>query len=687
MKLTGHFKILYFVITVLLLSSCKKDKEEEPLIDPFLEVTGFEEVEPANFKVFAQIKEKGSLPILEYGFMFSDEPTLYYSSDRIDQIDGNPGEKFETSFERILEKGKNYYLQAFVRTQKDITYSPVFRFEAGDPPSFQYFDSSFPEQVYYGDTVTITGKFLPKSLDDINAKFHLINAELFNLTDTSFSYTIPIDIFFGGEYRTKGFVLKLRIKGQHSEIYQKLKFRPAEFPEYTEVSMAEIWELPGNYLFSTNYHINGLEGTELYGSYSVHYLEDNRITFSPNFVPNTNEPTLGIYLRDSTYTARHIKIRTAEFLPGQQRTVTKSNQSITVNSRDFNAFVKTGNQLIIDTPGQVIANVIKADSENISFTLHLTAPLQGRTFNLYGYNQNVKGEVPLKITYQAPAYPISYLDISSDENFVASAVAFSQNNKIHVITDIGSFIYNVSEKRTTTRGALPNGFSEASVFKVFFNGKYYFSNVPTTEGAVNAVPLFAYDPTSAQSSSPGYLPKSGRILSSFVLGEKMYYEVGYIHGYEYIEELWTWNGKYNSEWELIRSNNLPEPDFYDAGKVFEWEGRILRFIQQYDSSKEVIVDKLERFNPQTFTWELMQSFPEKFDNTYRAFSTEAGVYLTNGNEFYLFNPTNLSIKSLGRTNDYNFIPESLVYVDTKFYYVNRDGTALIYELDLDLLEP
>ncbi|WP_439490586.1 hypothetical protein [Algoriphagus sp.] len=687
MQLNSYLKVFIFILAVLLSTSCKKDKEEEPLIIPFLEVIGIEEVEPARFAISAQIKENGSLPILEYGFLFSDESSLFYSSDRIHQAEGDPGERFESSFEKILVKDKNYYIQAFVRTQNDITYSPIYRFVGGDPPGFQYLGSSFPAQVYYGDTVTVRGKYLPASLDSINVKFNMMNAELFNLTDSSFSYTIPIDIFFGGQYRTEGFVLKLRMNGNHSEIHQKFKFRPAVFPEYTEVSMAEIWELPGNYLFSSNYQVNGLEDTELYGSYTIHNVEDDKISFSPKFVPNTNEPTLGINIRDSTYTIRHVKIRTAEFAPDQKRTITTYNQTVTANARDFNAFVKNGNYLIIDTPDQVVANVTKADAESISFAFHLSAPISGRTFNLYGYNQGVKGKVPLEITYNLPAYPVSYLDTDSEETLLFSAMSFTHNKKMHVLSDLGSFIYDVPGKRTTYKGNLPHIFSEVSVFRAFLNGKYYFSNNSSHGGLVNAVSLFQYDPNSGISTSAGYLPMSGRVLGSFVSGDHMYYEVSYLHGDGYIEELWAWNGIYNSEWKLIRRNTLSEPGLYDVGKIFEWQGQNLRFIQYYDAPKDKVMDKLDRYNSETNTWETMHTFPGKFDVSFRAFSTESGVYLSNGNEFYLFSPASLTVKYLGKTDNYDIFTESLSYEEGKFYYINKNGNALINELDPAFLTP
>ena len=165
----------------------------------------------------------------------------------------------------------------------------------------------------------------------------------------------------------------------------------------------------------------------------------------------------------------------------------------------------------------------------------------------------------------------------------------------------------------------------------------------------------------------------------------MYYEVSYTEGYDYVQELWAWNGLYNSEWELLKREKLVEPDLYGVGKNFEWQGRNYRFIQYYDAAKDLFLDRLERFNSKTNNWDFMNSFPAKFDVDFKAFSSNEGVYLSNGNEFYLFNPVSLTVKYLGKSNNYDLFPQTLVYVDGKFYYVKQNGNALIYELDLSLL--
>ncbi|WP_339864885.1 hypothetical protein [uncultured Algoriphagus sp.] len=682
---TTRNQLFRLLLVSTLLFSCKKDNEEEPLVDPFLVITGVNEIEPALFEVVAKLEESGSLPILEHGFLFSDESILYYSGDQIFQAEGNPGQSFDLSFEKIVEKGKNYYLQAFVRTQIGITYSPVFKFVGGDPPSFKYVRSIFPELLYFGDTVTIVGKYLPNSLDSINVKYDLINADLFNLTDSSFSYTIPTDVPFGGNYREDGFEMKLRINKVHSDLYQDFRFRPAEFPEYTEVSMSEVWKLSGKYLYWIFLSMHAEEETELYGNYTLHNVSHDTISFSPNFVPNTNEPTLGFYIRDSNYVTRHIKIRTSEFAPGQKRLITTPNETITVNAKDFNTFVKGGNQLIIDTPGQVLTYVTQADPESISFSFNLEGPIKSRKFNLYGYNQKVKGKVPLEITYNTPAFPISYVNSSGDELLLDEALAFAYGKEMHIISNTSSYKYDIATKSSSQLGQPHNSFNQPSLFRASLNGKFYYSNEPQFHGLVNYTELFEYNPLTGQSTTVGYLPMSGRVTGSFVEDDRMYYEVSYTEGYDYVQELWAWNGLYNSEWELLKREKLVEPDLYGVGKNFEWQGRNYRFIQYYDAAKDLFLDRLERFNSKTNNWDFMNSFPAKFDVDFKAFSSNEGVYLSNGNEFYLFNPVSLTVKYLGKSNNYDLFPQTLVYVDGKFYYVKQNGNALIYELDLSLL--
>ena len=673
-----------FLLVLIAMASCREESEG-PVIAPSLVIEDFEIVKDGTYKVAARVEDIGSLPISEHGFLFADQPNLDYPTDILWKSQDEADEIFETTFEEALAKDSVFYLQAFAKTAAGISVSPIFTFKSTGLPPYVVERITYPDSVYFGDTVVVHGKYFPKSLEEIQVKFGYTSQYAVSLTDSTFGFVVPYSMEFREDSRKVGFPFSIIIGAIRTEHQERFNFRYAKFPPLTEVSMAELWKLPGQYLYGQ--HLHGLLVHEEGGYFEQYNPTDTLIQLRPvNHVWSRN-PKVQMLIRDSLYTLDHIRVKKAEFLPGQKVTINQYNQLLTVNSRDFNVFSENYNSVIADDPDLIHPFFTSVAPDQVSFHLGLKGPLNSRKFNVYSYNFEEKGTVPLEVTYSLPVIPIGYAGPPESEIYSSNMTGFLVDNVIHLISPFGNFGFDLKSNTHSWGAYANNSFVGLSSFRVEFNGKLYFSNSPIYSGVENATQMFVYNPATKTTESSNYLPLDGHIVGSFVSGNRMFYQVVTNESEKPVSHLFAWNGNYNSAWEKISSTQLDADWLHSRPVDFQWQGQNFRFVNSYDLVKEQALDKFERFNTQTYTWEFVKSFPFRMDGEFLAFPSEKGVYLTNGIKFYLFNPVNFDYQFLGENRGPVPAPKTLVYKNGSFYYLSDDALSLVQQLDIALLKP
>jgi hypothetical protein len=149
---------LLFALVLILTSTCTKDDEEQkpfPRIQT-LEVTNISE-NGATFR--GQIHSTSGEAIIEHGFVWSQSVDLININNNDKILLGSfPGTgSFEAHINTTLEKGKKYYVKAYIKTANYLVYGVDVSFVSlgSEAPIITDFE---PKNATWGDTLTIKGK-------------------------------------------------------------------------------------------------------------------------------------------------------------------------------------------------------------------------------------------------------------------------------------------------------------------------------------------------------------------------------------------------------------------------------------------------------------------------------------------------------------------------------------------------
>lgn len=184
-----------FALCLMAFNSCDK---ESPRPYPEVSTLSVSDITPQGFWAHGMIENKGSLEILEMGFMYSLNPLFSESSsekviaDKIVQSG-----KFSVMVESALLPKELYYVRAYVKTADHMVFGPSIeaRSQGGKSPEITGFS---PEMGVPGDTLILKGRHF--SFSSIGNKLRLDNVQVVivpNSTDTTIHFVIPPGVTYG----------------------------------------------------------------------------------------------------------------------------------------------------------------------------------------------------------------------------------------------------------------------------------------------------------------------------------------------------------------------------------------------------------------------------------------------------------------------------------------------------------
>ena len=201
---TKIFLLIIFATTFL---SCKKEKNSDPVVSTYLANS----LSAFTCYVKAQVSEKGSYDILDYGFIYSQSNSslsIDYGT-KISLGKTLATDTFSTTIalDNYQYLNSIYYVRAYLTNTKGTVYGSILSFQ----PLVLSVYSVFPFSGKVGDSITIIGNNFSSNPNDNFVKFNSTIAKVLKATTTKIIVAVPSGIqidYYGSNiviYVGKGF--------------------------------------------------------------------------------------------------------------------------------------------------------------------------------------------------------------------------------------------------------------------------------------------------------------------------------------------------------------------------------------------------------------------------------------------------------------------------------------------------
>lgn len=175
--------IFLFVISLLILSHCKKDNST-PRSYPRLRNTIVSDVTEKGARFTADLYSVGTEKIIEYGFVWGAfDPNIRFSDRVLLGSCDTPG-VYSAYISSSLIKDRKYIVKPYVQTADHVVYGlPMSFISLGSSAPFIY--SFYPQTAEWLDTITIKGKNISHVASENIVKLNQTICETIGSTDTT----------------------------------------------------------------------------------------------------------------------------------------------------------------------------------------------------------------------------------------------------------------------------------------------------------------------------------------------------------------------------------------------------------------------------------------------------------------------------------------------------------------------
>ena len=250
-----NFKEGYIIISITLaLTSvgffgCKEDEIPE---FPILTMNTIEVRPNSGALLTGKIENIGKDQIVEVGFIWSESSPGPTEETAIPKEISFPEDLGHvTHFITSLKNGERYYCRLYIKTEENVFYSASKEFvsQGSEPPVIE---SIVPNEVNFGDTVTIHGKYFGISVEDFVIKANSDSMEILSRSDTAIRAIIPF-LSMDNSYFADG-DLEIRVSkyGQSSEKYEM----EIQAPVITGMSHDNVYTAYEYQIFGRGFHPN-----------------------------------------------------------------------------------------------------------------------------------------------------------------------------------------------------------------------------------------------------------------------------------------------------------------------------------------------------------------------------------------------------------------------------------------------
>lgn len=188
-----NYKVILFFTLVTVFISCKKE-----IRNPVIKTAKVSPISAGAFYVKAEIIEKGSYPVLEYGFVYSNSDLFDIQSGTKLMLGTDPAavDTFSATLpfsNSLYGPHPTYYIKAYLTNKNGTVYGDIL----SATPLTLTMGAVSPTYGRDGDTITITGQNFSPDLSGNIVKFNTVVAKVISASSTKLKVIIPEGIIIG----------------------------------------------------------------------------------------------------------------------------------------------------------------------------------------------------------------------------------------------------------------------------------------------------------------------------------------------------------------------------------------------------------------------------------------------------------------------------------------------------------
>jgi len=420
-----HFPLLLIAFIVF---SCENESLS-PRINPQFGIALIQEVSASGVQFGATIYEFGSEPIIEYGFVFSPlgDPKLH-NADFV-RGTGTPERYFELEANSSLEKGRTYFVAAYLKTENATLYSKEVSFQSQGSEGFLVESVEWP-LLFKGveERVRIKGEKFSSIKSNYSAEINGIKMDVELIDSENFEIIIPEDFHLRIAGQNVPTAMKVRIAGKEFFGVYNSRFVEPSFDqaELKSLTFTDTFQIEGQNLLFAPIELT-VDGVPR----DIISIDSEKLTFQAYNVSNppansTKSPVISMKARGLSYELGKLYTLKAPEIDNTSVRLSKSSRLV-LNGRNFIPSVVNFNNLI-DQYGEKFGDLIGASPNQVQYGISLIPNrklnLKIKNFDLYSNPVSVEITDPLIPLRKGPK------EISN----------FSQ--KGIVISDMGYYINN-----------------------------------------------------------------------------------------------------------------------------------------------------------------------------------------------------------------------------------------------------
>ncbi|MCH6201465.1 hypothetical protein MMU07_17925 [Aquiflexum sp. LQ15W] len=585
------------VLTVSFFYSCQKEEDVKPATNPRFSVAEIQETNTQGISVAANVFDYGSDEIIEYGFAVSAFPEPKIQPLSVTKMLGKPELFFQMVITTILKKDVNYWVAAYIKTNKNIVYSQPVSFVSTGSGGFFVEKINFNNEVYFGDTVEVIGNNFSSGISAKNVKIAVYEAEIISGSETHLKFIIPSELV--ALINTKTTELSIFISD--TEIQREFKrvfvFKDPIFDvkNIRNVNFRDLYQITGKYFFSSDLIVK-LSGIPV----SPTTIEDNIIEIPVYSLSSAiQNPNVTVEIRGKEFALGQLFLLNPTQLDPNQSVVIDFGQPVIFRGNNFGPDLEGFNKLFDEFGNEYPFQTVSIEENSMEIIFDHNKIYPDRIGKLFVQNFGINTTNSMDFKIQSPFLLKGYINNEFNPNSLDGVTIdnkgyFMANNKICFIDFNNDFQF----QEITT---LPSDYNFYSFLKSF-HGKIYFGSGEDEMGN-DVRSFYSFDPFSNQVVKLADLPEYlGNPISIFPLNKNIIFEGNYYR--ISLEDQGNTQARYsysieNNTWEKIDDKSFP--GFFGRNPrdyVFQKGGEIFAI-----QPRDYLTDKiLKRLDKTTLEW-------------------------------------------------------------------------------------
>jgi hypothetical protein len=599
-------RIIIAVFSAWILISCSED-EVVPRTNPRFSVAFVQTVDASGVEFAANMVDYGSEEILEHGFVFGSGGSLSVESSEIVRASGSPASEFRLKATYGMKAGDEMIVSAFIKTESGVVYSLPYSFVSQGSDGFVFERYEVPSQVYFGDTIRVFAKFLPRSFNQYSVEMQGKPAVIAKVGEGYFDFLIPRQLSFEEQGNLlEVFSTDFMIAGKALHLEIPLDFKDAEFAigEAQEINYSEDLVIYGRYLGDEIPVVSYVDKSGEKSILMVESVSDDQITVDLTAYFEETQPELELTIRGKTVKLDGlVKLRESKIDPGQTSSFYEWGGYLTITGENFNPHSPEYNRLEFSKEF-LKYNIVSVTPTEMEITYEYDYGKHGyRTADLYMTNAGIKSSNSVVIEWTAASIPIL---MTWDDPFPEIAGrALTVHDKGYLVASAGIFEIDPlarTFKKLTESPVLRQ--NPARIFAVEAEGKIYFG-ANYGDDPFSDKFFYSFDPKTNKVEHLPNIPSPDNQFQSVV-----YYQGAIYYQGDFIEPSTGHDGnlkryRFNlgaKSWEKLP--DLYQPDGYRNNyAVFRRDGAIFSIgITEVDNF--TMGTGLFKFDIADFTWKL-----------------------------------------------------------------------------------